>query len=237
MLYSETRADPPEGRRKLAALVCWSCALVLDEGRGLWECPVVPEADSLKVHCMTLCWSSRCKLLLPFIVSVGGCTGVQLAAPPDTGSLTASAHPASNNVASPVEVYSRVARGALKCWFGPEGSLKKTHVFHAKVDPPDKGGTADIGVHTREAGSSHGVLRAFGVTITPSGSGSLIEAQNVRFPEPQAAIMIADVNRWASGKSECAIVGMGGWDAARPTTPPEASQVAQTGKAKAAPKR
>jgi hypothetical protein len=197
-----------------------------------------PEADSLKAHWMTLCRSSRRKLLLLFAVIAGGCTSVPLASPPSTGSLTPSPRPASQSADSPVEVYSRVARGALKCWFGPEGSLKKTHVFHATVEPPDKGGAADIGVHTREAGSSHGVFRAFVVTITPSGSGSLIEAQNVRFPEPQAAIMFADVNRWASGKGECGIVGIGGWDAAQPPLPPpEGSQVAQTGKAKAAPRR
>ena len=185
---------------------------------------------------MKLCRSSSCKLLLLFVVNAGGCTSVPLASLPNTGSLTPSPHTASHSAESSVEIYSRVARGALKCWFGPEGSLKKTHVFHAKVEPPDKGGTADIGVHTREAGSSHGVLRAFGVTITPSGTGSRIEAQNVRFPESQSAIMIADVNRWASGKGECGIVGIGGWDAAQPPPAPNASQVAQTGN-EAAPNR
>ena len=162
---------------------------------------------------------SRRFVELPFVLLlavVGGCSGAPLALPPVTGSLGPPHLPVSPSSDPPVEVYSRVARGALKCWFGPEGSLKKTHVFHAKVDPPVNGGTAEIPVHTREAGSSHGVLRAFAVGIAPSGEGSVVEAQNFRFPEPQAATMIADVGRWAAGKGDCSVVGTGGWDAAPP---------------------
>lgn len=187
---------------------------------------------------MPLCRSAKFTLPVLVVVVPGGCTSVPLALPPSTGSLPPALHPASPISDSPVEVYSRVARGALRCWFGPQGSLKKTHVFHAKVEPPANGSTADIGVHTREAGSSHGVLRAFGVTITPSGNGSIVEAQNFRFPEPQAAIMIADVKRWASGKDECGIVGTGGWDAAQPPPPStDTGQVAQKVKTKAVPSR
>lgn len=189
---------------------------------------------------MMLCRSFRLTPLLHIALITGGCTGVPLALPPTTASLSPPPQSVPPSVDSPVEVYSRVARGALRCWFGPEGSLKKTHVFHAKVEPPSNGGAAEIGVHTREAGSSHGVLRAFGVAITPSGSGSVVEAQNFRFPEPQAAIMIADVSRWAAGKDECGIVGTGGWDAAQPSpvpTPPDTGQVAQSSKSKTVPKR
>jgi len=198
------------------------------------------EADSHKVQWMPLRRSCEftCLLFVTVAVVGGGCTAVPLTLPATTAALTPSPHPVLPRSESPVEVYSRVARGALRCWFGPEGSLKKTHVFHAKVEPPANGGTADIGVHTREAGSSHGVLRAFGVTITPSESGSVVEAQNFRFPDPQATIMIADVRRWASGKDECSIVGTGGWDAAQPPPPPPAaSQVVQKRNTKALPTR
>ncbi|MEZ5818640.1 MAG: hypothetical protein R3D44_16300 [Hyphomicrobiaceae bacterium] len=94
--------------------------------------------------------------------------------------------------------------------------MKKTHVFHAKVDSPTEGHPAEIAVHTREAGSSHGVLRAFAVNIAPSGTGSLIEAQNFRFSAKEAELMIADVGRWTAGQDDCSIAGTGGWSPAAP---------------------
>jgi hypothetical protein len=98
--------------------------------------------------------------------------------------------------------------------------LKTTHVFHAKVDPPSDGGAAEIGVHTRETGSNHGVLRALTVTIVRAGDGSLIETRNVRFAEPQATQMIGDVGRWIGGNDDCSIVGTGGWNATKPPLEP-----------------
>lgn len=163
-------------------------------------------------------------------LAAGGCSGNPLTLPPLTSALGADVMPVSKSDDPPVEVYARVARGALRCWFGPEGSLKQTHVFHAKADPPASGGAAEIGVHTRETGSSHGVLRAFVVTITPSGGGAVVEPQNVRFPEPQAALMTADVSRWVAGKEGCSIVGTGGWQAG--PAPPEEAKATVAAKAK-----
>ncbi|MGE0698371.1 MAG: hypothetical protein AB7O57_04680 [Hyphomicrobiaceae bacterium] len=137
--------------------------------------------------------------------------------PPITASLGAESLAIPPSPDTPAEVYSRVARGALKCWFGPDGSLKRTHVFHARVDPPSSGGTAEIGVSTRDpvsGSSSQGSLRAFRVGIAPNGgSGSLVEAQNVRFPEEQARLMSADITRWVAGQEGCSVVGTGGWTA------------------------
>jgi hypothetical protein len=134
-----------------------------------------------------------------------------------TSATATSQLPVSTSSDPPVDVYARIARGALKCWFGPEGSLKKTHVFHAKVDPPSMGHAAEIAVHTRTEGSSHGVLRAFGISITPSGTGSVVEAKNYRFSEAEANLMTADVGRWTAGKDDCSVVGTGGWNAAAPS--------------------
>ena len=145
-----------------------------------------------------------------------GCSADSSSLKAVTSSLSPAQLPVSTSSDPPVEVYARIARGALKCWFGPEGSLKKTHVFHAKVDPPVTGHAAEIAIHTREAGSSHGVLRAFAVTIRPSGTGSVVEAENFRFATIQADLMIADVGRWTAGKDDCSIVGTGGWSAATP---------------------
>lgn len=170
---------------------------------------------------------------------LAGCSGN----PPTLGQLTASLGvdtlPIGPSSDPPVEVYSRVAKGALKCWFGPEGSLKATHVFHAKVDPPAAGGAAEIGVHTREAGSTIGVLRAFGITINPvTGGGSAIEVQNVRFPEKEAALMKSDVARWIAGQDNCSIVGTGGWQAGpKPIAEPAKESIAAKGKERPAAKR
>lgn len=143
-----------------------------------------------------------------------GCSGNPLALGQITATLGGDALPLGPSGDPPVDVYARVARGALKCWFGPEGSLKATHVFHARVDPPSAGGSAEIGVHTREAGSTIGVLRAYVIAINPvSGGGSTIEVQNVRLPEKDAALMKADVARWIAGQEGCSVIGTGGWQA------------------------
>lgn len=147
----------------------------------------------------------------------GGCTADTSSLTSATSTLGAAQSPVSTSTAPPVEVYALIARGALKCWFGPEGSLKKTHVFHAKVDSPTEGKAAEIAVHTRAEGSSHGVLRAFTITITPSGSGSVIETQNYRFPPAEGELMTKDVSRWVAGKDDCSVVGTGGWNAAAPS--------------------
>lgn len=172
-----------------------------------------------------------CAPLLALLAS--GCTGNPLALPPLTSSLGADVVPVSRSDDPPVEVYARVARGALKCWFGPEGSLKRSHVFHARADSPSSAGPVEIGVHTRETGSSHGVLRAFGVVIAPAGDGSVVEAQNIRFPEAQAALMTADVSRWVAGNDGCSIVGTGGWQAGPAAPPEEPKPVAAKAKPKA----
>lgn len=172
-------------------------------------------------------------------VSAGGCSGN----PPSLGQLTASlgveALPLGPSSDPPVDVYAKVARGALKCWFGPEGSLKATHVFHAKVDPPSAGGAAEIGVHTREAGSTIGVLRAYAIAINPvSGGGSTIEVQNVRLPEKDAALMKADVARWVRGEEGCSAVGTGGWQAGpQPIAQSSKESTAATPKDRAVSKR
>ena len=183
-------------------------------------------------------------LLLSALIGAG-CASNPLTLPPLTSALGAVSLPMSPSADPPVEVYARVAKGALKCWFGPEGSLKKTHVFHAKVDPPSAGGAAEIAVHTRDADTSRGVLKAFGIAITPGAAGSIVEAQNVRFPEPLAANMTADVARWVAGQEGCSIVCTGGRDAAAPAAGEPATKATVTAKAedkakpkdKAAPKR
>jgi hypothetical protein len=130
-----------------------------------------------------------------------------LTLPPVSGSLGVAAPVTAATASStdpPSEVYAKVARGALKCWFGPSGALKATHAFHARVDPPASGGSAEIVVHTRDpAQPAYGAVRAYHIAISPSGSGSTVEAQNLRFPDVQGGAMTADVTGWINGKEGC----------------------------------
>lgn len=141
---------------------------------------------------------------------------------------------ASVHAEPPVEVYSRVARGALACWFGPNGSLKKTLVFHADVAPESKGGTAEIVLHQRDtAAESPRSLRAYRIVIERTGEGSRMISENMRLPEAVARDMQADLGRWAGGQTGCAMVGTGGWNAA-PAPPGATPQPATQPKAKKA---
>ena len=129
----------------------------------------------------------------------------------------------------PVEIYSRIARGALSCWFGPQGSLKKTHVFHADAAPPSAGGEAEIILHERDTGAqSPRSLRWFRINVVKAGEGSTVQVENLRFPEPAAREMTADVVRWAGGNFDCSVMGVGGWGAkpsAGQEPPPDKAKV------------
>ncbi|MDX2158119.1 MAG: hypothetical protein SFW09_16585 [Hyphomicrobiaceae bacterium] len=159
------------------------------------------------------------------VITLAGCSLDGVSLPTVSASLGSAGVATSTSLVSaepPVEIYARVARGALKCWFGPMGSLKATHAFHAKADPPAAGGAAEIIVHTRDTSQpNQGALRAYRIGISPSGAGSQLEAENVRFAEAQAAAMTADVAQWASGKDGCSVLGVGGWDALPPASAAE----------------
>ncbi len=123
----------------------------------------------------------------------------------------------------PVEIYSRIAKGALNCWFGPQGSLKRTHIFHADVSPPSAGGDAEIVIHERDtAAQSPRSIRFYRISIMRAGEGSTVRIENLRFPEVVAKDLVADVVRWAGGSSECSVMGAGGWNA-KPQTAAEAA--------------
>ena len=114
----------------------------------------------------------------------------------------------------PVEIYSRIARGALRCWFGAQGSLKKAYVFHADVAPDSAAGGAEIAIYERDkAGQGARAVRAMRITIARSGGGSNVQLENFRMPEAVAADMGADVNRFVQGQQGCSVIGLGGWQA------------------------
>lgn len=139
---------------------------------------------------------------------------------------TLGAAPATVHSEPPVEIYSRIARGALMCWFGSQGSLKKTHIFHADVAPEARGGGAEIVVHERDnAAENPRSFKAYTVVITPAAGGASLTAQSLRMPLDVAQEMHADVLRWAKGKSECGtVIGVGGW--AQQPQEPQAAPIA-----------
>ena len=188
------------------------------------------------------CWTTL--ILVPLALAMPGCSGTPLSLTglpdPAVTEVPAGAQPGGQpakalatsslsipvlNMASlggntaervepPVEIYSRIARGALKCWFGTQGSLKKTHVFHADVAPASSVGGAEIAIYERDAsGQTPRSVRAYRITIARSGEGSNTQPENFRMPEAVARDMTADVARWIQGPDDCSVVGLGGWTA------------------------
>lgn len=181
-------------------------------------------------------------LAAALVASLAGCSLEGMKLPQLTQSLGGDAPTSALTTSTdpPSDVYGRIARGALKCWFGPQGSLKATHAFHARVDAPSEGGQAEIVVHTRDTDKpQHGALRAYRIIIAPTPAGSLVEAQNVRFPEALGATLTSDVKGWIEGKEGCSGVGTGGWDAKAPgeETAAAAKRNTPTNKAKAPEKK
>lgn len=108
-------------------------------------------------------------------------------------------------VGSSTEVYERIGRGAMACWFGTNGFLKSTHIYEAMAEPAHKGGKAEILIRERDntAESPRGV-KAFRISIMPSGSDETsVVAENLKLPEPIAAKMTKSVAAWSIGDQGC----------------------------------
>jgi hypothetical protein len=107
-------------------------------------------------------------------------------------------------VGSSTEVYTRIAHGAVTCWFGADGPLKGQYVYHANAAPPSKGGQARIVVHARDdARRDRRGKRAFVVDIVPEGETANVTAYNATMAEPLALRMRNDVGRWAANDRGC----------------------------------
>lgn len=166
-----------------------------------------------------------------------------LAALPSMADLTADlTKAAALPVGSPTDVYTRVARGALTCWFGASGPLKGPYIYHADAEPPSKGGRAEIVIRARDRmAADPRSLKAFSVAIEPGGEGTKLTIENAKIPEPLATRLTADVRRWAADDEGCGEAPVtAGWTAA-PAAPsaPKAgnkSQPKKTGTATVATK-
>jgi hypothetical protein len=105
---------------------------------------------------------------------------------------------------TPTEIYSRVAQGALRCWFGSGGPLKATHIFNAEAAPPSEGGAAEIVVHERDdAHSDRRGARAFRVAFAAQAGSVRVGITRIRIEGALAELMARDVEVWSQGGGGC----------------------------------
>lgn len=130
-------------------------------------------------------------------------------------------------IGSPIEIYTRIGRGAGICWFGTHGELKATHIFHAEVAPPSKGGRSEIVIHEKDLNMPNPRgNRAFRVHISPEGDNAALDIENIRFPIEVGQRMTADIRRWARNDLTCQDTAhTKGWDAKN--GPPQPDQPAK----------
>jgi hypothetical protein len=132
-------------------------------------------------------------------------------APFETGAVpiaptSASAAPETTIVASgtPTEIYSLVARNALRCWFGANGPLKATHIFGAEAAPPSEGGTTEIVLQERDPTlRDQRGARAFRVAFVAQGGSVLVGITPLKVAAPLSELMVQDVETWARGGGGC----------------------------------
>ena len=114
--------------------------------------------------------------------------------------------------ASSAEVYSRIARGANACWFGPRGRLTGSHIFQADAAPSMNGGAVEIVIHERAIDQPKPWgYKAFRVQLAetagldgqPGGGGTRITVDNLRMPDAEVPLMRAEVFQWATGTEGC----------------------------------
>lgn len=176
---------------------------------------------------------------LMLAVPGAGCSGLSLPSLDEigtdetgaAGNIPAVLIPTRRVIGTPTEVYTRVARGVLTCWFGADGPLKANYIYHAQADPASKGGRSQIRIMTRDhEASDPRALRAYLVAIEPGDGTTKVEVENRRLPEPLAERLKEDVDRWAAGHHGC---GEGPVTAGWSTEPAPANPQNTNGKSKA----
>jgi hypothetical protein len=166
-------------------------------------------------------FARTCVLILTSLT--GGCSAAG-----GVGSLVPSLPSGSPEFpGSPSEVYTRIARGANQCWFGPKGYVDRAYIFHARAEPATKGGGAEILVHERFEANQRG-LKAFSVVIGTQGLGTGVAAENLKMPDAVGQRMSAEVHHWARGGTGCP-AAPSGWQAPAPATVAAPAKPASTG--------
>jgi len=128
---------------------------------------------------------------------------------PDAIAITGHSSSHSENTH---EIYSRVARGAKTCWFGPGKPLVKDYAFDGEAASDADGGAAEVAVHVRtpDQPNPRGG-KVFIVSIAKVADGSKLEMESRRIPDVMAEQLRADVARWAkTGSVECGTLAVPG---------------------------
>ena len=153
-------------------------------------------------HLVGLGTRSRCLVgatLLSAVVSA--CAGGSVSSP-QLGALPSGDMP---TVPGPVvDVYGVIARNALVCWFGANGPLRPTHIFHADV--PSAAQAAEIALHERDPSQPNPRgARAFLITLSDDGGGqsTRVSIDNKKITADLADAMRQDVLGWARGGQGC----------------------------------
>ncbi len=148
--------------------------------------------------------------LVAAVLATTGCasgSGPSLSLPeiPKLESVAAITVTEEAPVGSATEIYTRVARGAMTCWFAANGPLKKDYIYHAAADAPSRGGKAEIVVHVRDTGAQNPRgAKAYRINIDPTGeNAAAVKTENLKMSDAYAAAMAADVGRWSRGDQGC----------------------------------
>jgi hypothetical protein len=158
----------------------------------------------------------RCSRTTRFAVSliaaaiVAGCSSASPSLPsvamPDVAAITPKLAPADapRPVGAPTEIYTRVGRGILTCWFSPSGPLKPAYIYNADAQPPSKGGASVISIHQRDREATDPrSIRAWKLAIIPDPEGTKVEIENYKLPPEIAEPLARDARRWAAGEENC----------------------------------
>jgi hypothetical protein len=126
---------------------------------------------------------------------------------PSVGSISEAIPAAMGQpVGSATDIYARIAQGAMGCWFGANGPLKKDYIFHASADAPSRGGKAQIVIHQRDPTQPNPRgAKAYQINIDPTGeSSATIKTENLKMTDAFATAMTGDVGRWSKSDQGCA---------------------------------
>jgi hypothetical protein len=134
---------------------------------------------------------------------------------------------------SPTDIYTQLARGILNCWFGADGPLKRSHIFHAETASGFAGGEAEIVLQQRDMAlrDQRGV-RAYRIQISNDPAGARVVATSLKMDLQRAKVMAKDVEAWAKGGSGCQLAVL-----FPPPLPPDPPKAKAPAKVKGKPKR
>lgn len=142
-------------------------------------------------------------------VMIAGCgatldnsEGSGLKLPDITGAIGTSSSVVKKG--TPVELYTRVARGIKTCWFSGDRIDFKKYLFFAETSQETKVGSAGISIHEFDKNGRRG-LKAYEVKFESIDGGTYVEPKNYRLDAVTSKQLELAVNRYADNKLSCEI--------------------------------